>query len=465
MNRPSVSGFLAEALDAAGEGLTVISVPAPKRPAAAALGILRRIGDSTAVAWLPSHGVRLAGVGAAATLSGPVSSRALRRDADALLASTAVVTHDDLPAVEPRLLGGFAFSSRSAIDPPWERFGPGRLILPRWTYGREGGRAWLSVAVKGPLTGSARDGALSELETLRVVLEHWVGAEPEHRHRGRESSDATDAADVDVEPREKWRGRVEAILGEVQAGRVGKVVAARAARLALEPSLDPSLVLQELVGRFPGCTSFCFEVNGEAFLGATPERLLSLTGREVATEALAGSAPPGETDGLLESAKDRREHGLVADEIAARLRPLCEDVRLEEIRPLELPNIVHLRTSIRARARKETRLLDLVAALHPTPAVGGVPREIAVRWIEENEPVSRGWYAGPFGWLDASGDGEFVVALRSGLIGNGRALLYAGAGLVHGSDPEAEWEETEAKMSALRDAVRATFASEGAVPA
>ena len=110
-------------------------------------------------------------------------------------------------------------------------------------------------------------------------------------------------------------------------------------------------------------------------------------------------------------------------------------------------------------------MLDLVAALHPTPAVGGLPREIAVRWIEENEPVGRGWYSGPFGWLDASGDGEFVVALRSGLIGKGRALMYAGAGLVRASDPEAEWEETEAKMSALRDAVRATFASEGAVPA
>jgi isochorismate synthase len=444
----------------------VISVPAPKRPAAAALSILRRIDDSTAVAWLPGHGVRLAGVGAAATLSGSVSSRALRRDADALLASTTVVAHDDLPGVEPRLLGGFAFSPRSALDTPWERFGPGRLILPRWTYGQDSARAWLSVAVQGPLSGGARDGALSELDTLKAGLEHWVGAKPEHRQKRGENSVAADAADADDVLRAEWSGRVEAILGELQAGRVGKVVAARTARLALEePSLDPSLVLRELVSRFRRCTSFYLEVNGEAFVGATPERLLSLKGREVATEALAGSAPPGKAERLLESAKDRREHGLVADEIAIRLQPLCEDIRLEEIRPLELPNIVHLRTSIRARARKGTRLLDLVAALHPTPAVGGLPREIAVRWIEENEPVGRGWYSGPFGWLDASGDGEFVVALRSGLIGKGRALMYAGAGLVRASDPEAEWEETEAKMSALRDAVRATFASEGAIPA
>lgn len=464
MNRPSGPTFLKAALERAGAGPTVVSVPAPRRPAAAALGALRRIAASSVVAWLPPEGARLVGIGSAATLAAEPSSEVLSRDADALFAATTVVTHDALPAVAPRLLGGFAFSPRTAIDPPWERFGAGLLTLPRWTYGREDGRAWLSIAVVGAPTARERARALAELERLTAGLEQLVDidTEPQPR-RGEEAALAADAGMG--ESREEWERRAEAILAEVEVGRVAKIVAARASEIALELSTDPSAVLRELVGRFRLCTGFYVERSGEAFLGATPERLLSLTGREVATEALAGSAPPGEAEALLESAKDRREHGLVSHEIAARLRPLCEDIRLEELRPLELPNIVHLRTPIRARARRDTRLLDLLAALHPTPAVAGVPRAAAVRWIEENEPVSRGWYSGPFGWLDASGDGEFVVALRSGLVGRGRALLYAGAGLVRGSDPGAEWEETEAKMRALREAVSATVSSGGAVPA
>ncbi len=459
----SGSSFAAEGLERA-EGLTVVSVPAPRRPAAVALAALRGMGSSSVVAWLPPDGARLVGLDSTATLAGALSSAAFRREADALLASICIATHGGLPAISPRLLGGFAFSPRAAVDPPWERFGAGLLTLPRWTYGQEDSRAWLSIAVVGPLTAREQGHALSELEKLTAGLERLADVESEPRRRRREESSV--AADGGAgESREEWERRVEAILEEVETGRVAKIVAARAAELALEPFADPSAVLQELVGRFRRCTGFLLERNGEAFLGATPERLVSLTGTEVVTEALAGSAPPGELEALLESAKDRLEHEFVSDEIIARLQPLCDDIRLEETRPLEMPNIVHLRTPIRARARRDASLLDLVATLHPTPAVGGLPREAAVRWIDENEPVGRGWYTGPFGWLDASGDGEFVVALRSGLIREGSALLYAGAGLVSGSDAEAEWEETEAKMRALRDAVSVTVASGGTVPA
>jgi isochorismate synthase len=440
-----------------------VSVPAPRRPAATALEVLRGTGSLSVVAWLPPGGARLVGLGSTATLAGSVNSASLRREADSLLASIHVTTHGDLPAISPRLLGGFAFDPRARIEPAWENFGEGRLVLPRWSYGHEGENAWLSIAVAGPLTACEQGQALDELERLTAGLEGLADARSEPRRRPREEGSI--AADVGGESREEFEGRVAAILEEVEAGRVAKIVAARAAELAVESSADPTAVLQALVGRFPGCTGFLLERNGEAFLGATPERLLSLTGTEVAAEALAGSGPPGEVEALIASAKDRLEHGLVSDEIIRRLQPLCDDVRSEEIRPLELPNIVHLQTPIRARASGGTSLLELVAALHPTPAVGGVPREAAVRWIDENEPVGRGWYTGPFGWLDASGDGEFVVALRSGLFSEGRALLYAGAGLVSGSDPESEWEETEAKMRALRDALSVTVASGGTVPA
>jgi menaquinone-specific isochorismate synthase len=477
----SDSSFVAAALEGPAR-LSVVSVPAPRRPAAASLAALRPIGSSTVVAWLPPDGAHLIGLGSAATLTGPASSGALRREADALLASIHIATHGALPAISPRLLGGFAFAPCAPTEPAWESFGEGRLVLPRWTYGQDREQAWLSLAANTPLTDAERDAALTELavilEALQSLPEEGVGAcgaDPARAHGhalpGKVTSESRSSAvgDPAGETQEAWKGRVEAILQAIERGRVVKVVAARSAELPVEEPPDPAAILRELTGRFGRCTGFYLEMSGGAFFGATPERLVRVTGRDVETEALAGSAPPGRGESLLESRKDRLEHQLVLDEIIARLGPLCDETRAGKTRSLELPNVAHLRTPIRARRRRAARPLDLVAALHPTPAVGGVPRDEAVRWIVESEPVGRGWYAGPFGWLDASGDAEFVVALRSALLHGGVARLYAGAGIVSGSNPDAEWSETEAKMRAVREALGAVAGSRdevaGRIPA
>ncbi len=446
------SSFAAAALERAA-GPTFVSVPAPRRPATAALAALRGTGSSSVVAWLPPDGARLVGLGSTATLAGSVSSRALRREADALLASIRITTHGALPAISPRLLGGFAFDPRARIEPAWESFGEGRLVLPRWTYGQEGEHAWLSFAACAPLTDVERAAVLTELAVIHEALQSLPEEGAEVR-----AADPVRAHDPVVgEAPEVWKGRVEAILRAIEAGKIAKVVAARSAELPLAESPDPAAIFRELVGRFARCTGFYLEMSGGVFLGATPERLAGVVGSDVETEALAGSAPPGSGEDLLESEKDRLEHQLVLDEIIARLGPLCDEIRPGETRTVELPNIVHLRTPIHARRRRAAGPLDLVAALHPTPAVGGVPRDEALRWIEESEPASRGWYAGPFGWLDASGAAEFVVALRCALLHGGVARLYAGAGIVSGSDPDAEWAETEAKMRAVREALGAAI--------
>lgn len=449
-------------------------MPAPRRPAAAALGALRPIGSSSIVAWLPPHGAHLIGLDSAAALAGPVSSAALRLEADALLASIHITTHDALPTISPRLLGGFAFDPCARIEPAWERFGEGRLILPRWTFGQEREHAWLSLAANTPMTDAERDAALAELavihERLRSLPEEGAeacGADPARGEdpagtekpalagqATNELGSSTVGAQTGETP-ESWRGRVEAILRAIETGRIAKVVAARSTQLPMGEAPDPAPIFRDLVERFDRCTGFYLEISGGAFLGATPERLVGVAGSDVETVALAGSALPGGGEDLLESEKDRLEHQLVLDEIVARLGPMCDEIRPGETRTLELPNVVHLRTPIHARRRRAVGPLDFVSALHPTPAVGGVPRDEAVRWIEECEPVNRGWYAGPFGWLDASGDGEFVVALRSALLYGGVARLYAGAGIVRGSDPDAEWAETEAKMSAVQEALGA----------
>jgi isochorismate synthase len=396
-------------------------------------------------------------LGATRALAGPLGSAVLRREASDLLSTITSFDHPSLKRTpRPRLFGGFAFAPGAASAFPWEAFGDGRLVLPRWCYGCEGERAWLSLAIESPLDGEARARLEEEMDILGAVLEdRSVVTPPAVLPRPDVASRLDLSPRPDVASRERWEGTVEEILGAIDAGEVSKVVAARCSMVEVQGATEPASTLEALGERYPGCTRFCVEAGGAWFLGATPERLVRKRGRAVATEALAGSAGPGEGADLLEDPKIRREHELVLTDMTARLAPLCDGVQAGEPELLELSNVVHRKTSIRAEAREGVSVLDVVVALHPTPAVGGVPREVALRWIAKREPDARGWYAGPLGWLDASGDGEFIVALRSALVCDGRAWLFAGAGIVRGSRPADEFDETELKLTAMREALEA----------
>jgi isochorismate synthase EntC len=177
----------------------------------------------------------------------------------------------------------------------------------------------------------------------------------------------------------------------------------------------------------------------------------------VRTEALAGTAPTSEADAeqiLRDSEKDLEEHVLVVREVERRLRALASTVERPE-RPAirRLPNVLHLCTPISAELDHDLHVLDVAALLHPTPAVGGVPRESAIDWILTHENTPRGWYSGPVGWLDSAGDGELSVALRSGLLVGDRAYVWAGGGIVRDSKPRAEYEEAALKLTAFLDAL------------
>jgi len=398
-------------------------------------------------------------LGATRALAGPLESAVLRQGAADLLSTITSFDHPSLKrAPRARLFGGFAFAPGAASAFPWEAFGDGRLVLPRWCYGCQGERAWLSLAIEGPLDGEVRARLLEELDILGAVLEDTpVVTRPATDDASPPAAlpPADAASRPDGLARERWERTVREILRAIDAGEVSKVVAARCLMVEVQGATEPASVLEALGDRYPGCTRFCVEAGGAWFLGATPERLVRKRGRAVATEALAGSAGPGEGVDLLEDPKIRREHELVLDEMKARLAPLCEGVQAGEPELLELSNVVHRKTSLQAQAREGVSVLDVVVALHPTPAVGGVPREVALRWIAKREPDARGWYAGPLGWLDASGDGEFIVALRSGLVCDGRAWLFAGAGIVRGSRPADEFDETELKLRAMREALEA----------
>jgi isochorismate synthase len=197
--------------------------------------------------------------------------------------------------------------------------------------------------------------------------------------------------------------------------------------------------------------------EGTVFLGATPERLAKRTGTSLETEAVAGSISTLDREAarhLLESSKDLAEHALVVREIGRALEPLAERIETPARPELyELRHVLHLRTRIEATLRDAPHLLEVVERLHPTPAVGGVPTARALEWIAANERDERGWYAGPIGWFDLSGNGEMAVALRSGVLEDTRAHLYVGAGIVEHSVPEDELAETRWKLQTLLSAL------------
>jgi len=250
-------------------------------------------------------------------------------------------------------------------------------------------------------------------------------------------------------------------LEAIGQGDYEKIVLARGIELEADRPWQPLDTLNRLRERFSGCFTFSFSGNNaSSFIGATPERLLQIRNGRLLTEAIAGSAPRGKTASedakharaLLESDKDLHEHICVRDSILRRLEKVGVEGQAEpQPQLLLLANVQHLRTRIEAEVGESVHLLDILPEMHPTPAVGGSPREAAVPCIHDLEQLERGLYAGVVGWFNHLNEGEMIVGIRSALIEGNVAKLYAGAGIVKGSDPDKEMRETEMKLSALLD--------------
>jgi isochorismate synthase len=294
--------------------------------------------------------------------------------------------------------------------------------------------------------------------TLSVTAGRIAPAVAEWQHwcRNAHLGSATDIlpARPQVLAEQAWLARVHAALRDIRAGRVDKLVLARSLPLESRTAFAPAAVLASLVEQQPGSTIYAHGDGQQTFLGATPERLVRLHGRQVEVDALAGTAWPGSA--ALDADKNRHEQALVVRAITAALAPLCltrpSTGSLGEHAAGELR---HLRSRITARARPGTTLFDLVRALHPTPAVGGYPSGPAQDWLAAHGEQRSAWYSGGFGLLDSAGNGEFSVALRSALLAGSTAELQAGAGIVAGSEPQQELAETEAKFGTLLAALAA----------
>jgi menaquinone-specific isochorismate synthase len=247
---------------------------------------------------------------------------------------------------------------------------------------------------------------------------------------------------------DRWRAMVESALARIDGGSLRKAVLARAVHVDADRPFDVAGVLAYLRRSQPGCIVY----GDRGYVGASPELLVRKRGASVVARPLAGTGT--DTDALTRSAKDAHEHRLVVDAVVQALGDLCSDVRADGPSALELADVSHLATTITARAdTASTSVADLVAVLHPTPAVAGTPRDLALQTIATLEATPRGRYAGPCGWIDGKGDGEFVVALRGGVIDGTHAMIHAGAGIVSGSDPDAEWTETQQKLTPMLQAL------------
>jgi isochorismate synthase len=449
----SAVSFLKESLDRSRRGpgeVLIVSTPAPLLPAEELL----RSGD-TGLFWTTPGAPVHAGVGAALTLtaSGPDRFRVIRERAVDLAGKVTRIAQPGTPSGVPRLFGGFSFLPTSPSR-EWAAFGEATFVLPRVLYTRRDDQGRLSVAItREELEARGVD---SVVEKVDALMSERGGSEQEGSARL-----AVSSAPEEEDPgaAERWARSVASIQRRIEAGRAEKIVAARTRSVRLATDPDVPGVLRRLAREGETAARFAFRLSGDVFLGATPERLVNRTGRTVRTEALAGSVPadrPEEEARLRASIKEEAEHAYVVRAIADVLDPLCD--RLEypsEPRIQRLLHVLHLQTPFVGTLSDGVHVLELVERLHPTPAVGGLPTDEALAWIEREEPGSRGWYAAPVGWFDLDGDGEFGVALRSGLIHGDRAHLYAGAGIVRGSDPGAEFHETEVKLRTMLSALGA----------
>ncbi len=413
---------------------------------------------SDRVMWLqPDAGFSRLGLGAARVIEtyGPhrfSEAAALWNE----LCSAALVDSPDNHC-GPILMGGFSFDTARHESTAWRGYPDGRMVLPRICVGARDGRAWLTVnAVLNQDTSAERESA--EIFRLLPLLKTELAAFG--------AADCTGANPVLTELRSAsgWRNEVAAAARAVRRGKLGKVVLARALRLDCARPFDPALALRRLASGYPTCVSFAIAHGDRCFLGATPERLLRIRDGEVSTICLAGSYPRGATDeadrkmteALLADPKERREHFLVLGALLETLRASCTALKVPDAPSvLKLSNVQHLCTPLSARLIPGRNILEIVEQLHPTPSVGGQPRELALKFIREHEGLDRGWYAGTIGWVDHRGEGEFAVAIRAALLCGTQATLFAGCGVVADSDPEREYAESCMKLTPMLTALGA----------
>ena len=359
-------------------------------------------------------------------------------------------TVDEWSIPEPfRAFTGFSFASEGPTSEPWASFGAADAVLPIATALRRDDKRHLLLALPPEVDASE---VIARLGSLRTP------PEPPYPNLGDHTLES-------CPPVSEWTSAVADAIQAIHTGTLRKVVLARSVVVRSDDAPDGFDLVSHLERSYRQCFSFGWRVNGATFVGASPELLVRLDAGVVTSNPLAGSARRGEGEAedrllaeeLMHSEKDRIEHRYVVDDVAARLEPFAEALDVPDHPSLKrMATVQHLSTQICGRTLTGTHILDLVGALHPTPAVGGTSRAAAQAFIDMVEGFDRGWYSGGVGWLDGGGDGEFAIGLRCGLLEGTRAHVFAGAGIVEDSRPELELNETRLKLRPMLELLAAT---------
>lgn len=471
-----LAGLIGQARERAanGEGRVLVSLSEriPSLDSLAALENLYRssrsdtqladhLADGCAYWAHPSDGFSIAAFGAAETFSPSGKERFSSVDEEwhALLDGALI---DDgnasRSAVGPLLIGGFSFDPAGPGTDRWRAFPAAHLILPKLHVTSIRDECWLTVSV---VVDSHSTIDLDEISRMRDRFVAGAVAP------SLASGDGQSITTIDDLPRAEWCGIVSDAVDAIRNGEFRKVVLARSTHGETQTEIDPIAVLQQLRSTHSDAFIFGYWRDSSAFVGASPERLVRLDNGHVSASSLAGTVRRGATredDAVLArelqaSAKDLAEHAVVREMLREILSEVGDNVESDdEPKLLTLSNVHHLHTEVEADLRPEYSLLDVVDRLHPTPAVGGTPRDAALDFIREKERLDRGWYAAPIGWIDQNG-GEFAVALRSGIISGSEFAIFAGCGIVADSDPELELAESVLKLQPMQSAIAAAMTS------
>ncbi|HHH44966.1 MAG TPA: isochorismate synthase [Gammaproteobacteria bacterium] len=332
------------------------------------------------------------------------------------------------------------------------------LFIPEVLLEQQDGSSRLVVSCR---TGSACDPA-TVIDNWLYRLRRLLGTPADDRP-GNPSNGHLQPIPV-PDDRDDWMERVRQALAAIDSGHLSKIVLSRRLPVELPARFRLRNTLAWLAPRYPHCTLFALRQGGQTLVGVSPENLLTLERQRLRVDAVGGTSQRGAdpqrdqqlADALVHTGKTLHEHRLVVEDIIRQLQPYCRGlVYPQQPSVLKLPSVQHLHSLISGQTTTGTSVLQLAAQLHPTAATGGLPRSAALDWLREHGEQQRGWYTGALGWLDADGDGELAVILRCAVLGQHQAMLYAGAGIVAGSDPQQEFIETEWKLQTMVSALQA----------
>ncbi len=369
----------------------------------------------------------------------------------------ASILGSDNPLTAPRLFGGFSFRGDFTPDNTWSIYAPAYFVLPHYQLVSIKGEMWLTINTQIPVDENPSD----LVDDLKSALSNKIA---------QLKAGEWEVINLKQSPlkhvnypmsHDMWDEMITTATRRISAGELNKVVLSRVAELQFESRVNFLPILRHLADHYAECYRFLFEPRPHhAFYGASPELLVGLQGSQLQTMGLAGSigrddspeADQALSDELLNSKKDRHEHQIVVDKIRDRLEPITDSLSIPEMGLLKLSNIQHIYTPIRGELKQAEGVLSVVEVLHPTPALGGDPRDIAMQVISDLEPIPRGWYGAPVGWIDSNLDGQFSVAIRSAVAQESRVWVYSGAGIVGDSVPQKEWDETALKFRPMLNA-------------